>query len=271
MSGVTAVDREGTGAAAMSRIGTVYRWDLLLGLHNRFVQVFALACLAGGTVLAVTATGHELVTLALFQTLLFFGSLFAFLIGWASGQRSREQGAFLFAQPLGSLEIVAGKLLGTGTWCLLLLALFMVPAAVGSGSPTTILVLGALSFGFMLVYVLGGLLIGFIASPASGLLAVLLAWAVSVAGWELGLLVLGSTNWMQASPGLFVALLLLNPAGAFRIAALIGLDAIPFDAAELETGRIIFENILPFTAMVFGAWLVVLTALASWLLGRQQY
>jgi hypothetical protein len=164
------------------RSGTVFRWDLLLGLHNRFVQVFALACVAGGTVLVAATPGPEMLPLALMQALLFFGSLFGALIGWASGQRARAQGAFLFAQPLGSLEIVAGKLTGTGTWCLLLLLLFMAPAAFAAGMPATILVLGTLAFGFVLVYVLAGLLIGLIAAPVAGLLAVLLAWGVSVGG-----------------------------------------------------------------------------------------
>jgi hypothetical protein len=263
--------RAGEEAGALSRIGAVYRWDLLLGLHNRFVQVVALACVAGGTVLAAASPGPEMLPLAVFQVLLFFGSLFGFLIGWGSGQRSREQGAFLFAQPLGSLEIVVGKLMGTGTWCLLLLLLFMAPSAVGAATPATLFVLGALALGFVLVYVLGGLLIGLIAAPVSGLLAVLLAWAVSVAGWELGLLLLSDATWVQGSPGLFLALLLLNPAGAFRIAALIGLDAVPFDAAELATGRIVFENIMLFTALVFGLWLAVLAAAATWNLGRQQF
>jgi hypothetical protein len=271
VSRVTTTERAGAEAGAVSRIGAVYRWDLLLGLHNRFVQVVALACAAGGTMLAAASPGREILPLALFQALLFFGSLFGSLIGWSSGQRSRDQGAFLFAQPLGSLEIVAGKLLGTGTWCLLLLLLFLAPAAVGAATPATIFVLGGLALGFVLVYVLGGLLVGLIAAPVSGLLAVLLAWAVSVAGWELGLLTLGETSLMQGSPRLFVGLLLLNPAGAFRIATLIGLDAVPFDAAELETGRLVFENIVLFTAVLFGLWLAVLGAAATWRLDRQQF
>lgn len=255
----------------MSRLGALYRWDLLLGLHNRFVRVFALACVTGGMVLVAASPGHDMLPLALLQALLFFGSLFGALIGWASGQRSRAQGAFLFAQPLGSLEIVVGKLLGTGTWCLLLLLLFLAPATLAAGSPATILALGSLAFGFVLVYVLGGLLIGLVAAPVQGLLVVLLAWGVSLAGWELGLLWLSEAAWLQRSPGLFLALLLVNPAGAFRIAALLGLEAVPFDAAELETGRILFENILLFTVGTFGLWLAALAATAAWSLGRQEF
>jgi hypothetical protein len=68
-----------------------------------------------------------------------------------------------------------------------------------------------------------------------------------------------------------VALLLLNPAGAFRIAALIGMEGVPFDASELETGRIVFQNIMPFAAGIFTLWLAALAAAATWSLGRQQF
>ncbi|MEX0741173.1 MAG: hypothetical protein WD079_00150, partial [Phycisphaeraceae bacterium] len=216
----------------MSRVLAVYQWDLTQGLRNRFMQVFALACLMGGSALLAASPGPETLPLVLIQAMLFFGSLFAFLIGWGSGQQARSQAGFLFAQPLTSGELVTGKLLGTGTWCLLLLAIFMGPAVLRTGMAETVLALGALAAGFLLVCLLGGLAIGLLAAPVSGLLSVLIAWAVTVAGWELGLLVLSEAAWMQEMPGLFVTLLLANPAGAFRVAAMIGLEAVPFDASE---------------------------------------
>jgi hypothetical protein len=253
------------------RVGAVCRWDIRLGVKSRIVQILVPAWLAGGAVLVATAPDEATLPLILMQAVLFFGSLFGALIGWGSGQRAREQGAFLFAQPLDALEIVAGKLIGTGTWALLLLLLFFAPAALTAGMPTTILALAALAAGFMLVYVLGGLLIGLNASPVAGLLAVLLVWGISVAGWELGLLLLSDAWWMQQSPGPFLTLLLLNPAGAFRIAAFIGLDTVPLDAAEFETGRIVFEHIVLVTGGIFGLWLAALAALTTALLRRQQF
>lgn len=255
----------------MKRLAAIFRWDLLLGLHNRFVQIFALACLAGGMVIVAVSAGQQMLPLALMQALLFFGSLIGALIGWGSGQRARTQGAFLFAQPLTPLEITLGKLAGTGVWCILLLLLFLFPAIVAGGTPGSIGVLAILATGFLLVYVLVGLLIGLVAAPVTGLLAVLLAWGISVAGWELGLLLLSDMSWLQQSPGVFVGLLLLNPAGAFRVSSLIGLDTVPFDAAELEHGRVIFENIVPFTMGIFLIWLAGLTAAAAWGVRRQQF
>lgn len=255
----------------MSRITTLYLWDLTQGLQNRFLQVFALVCIMGGSALLAAAPGRETLPLILIQTILFFGSLFACLVGWGSGQQAREQGAFLFAQPIGAGELILGKLLGTGSWFLLILLLFMGPVALRAGMPGTLAALGMLSLGFLLVCVLAGLLIGLLARPVSGLLAVLLVWAVAVAGWELALLVISEMAWIQRMPGVFVTLLLVNPAGAFRVSALLGLQAVPFDADELETGRLVFQNIRLIAAAIFVLWLAVLFIVTRWRLGRQEY
>ncbi len=255
----------------MSRLAAVYLWDLMLGLRNRFVQVFALASVMGGSALLAAAPGRETLPLVLIQALLFFGSLFAFLIGWGSGQQARNQGAFLFAQPIGTTELVGGKLLGTGSWCLVLLGLFIGPAAMHAGMLDTMLPLAGLAIGFLFVCMLGGLVIGLAAAPISGLLAVLLAWAVSVAGWELGLLVLSEAAWIEHVPWLFVTLLLVNPAGAFRIGAMIGLEAVPFDADELEAGRWVFEHIWLVATGIFTLWVMALfTGMTAWI-SREEF
>jgi len=137
--------------------------------------------------------------------------------------------------------------------------------------PATLLGLGILSAGFLLVCVLAGLVLGLLATPVSGLLAVLLVWALSVAGWELGLLVLARTAWIEQWPGLFVTLLLINPAGAFRVGALVGLDSVPFDTAELQTGRLVFQNIKLAATGIFILWLAALFVMARWRLGRQEF
>lgn len=243
----------------------------MLGLRNRFTQVFAFASVVGGSALLVAAPGRETLPLILIQALLFFGSLFAFLVGWGSGQQARHQGAFLFAQPIGSGELVGGKLLGTGSWGIALLALFMGPAIVRAGMLESLLPLMALPIGFLLVCMLAGLGIGLLAAPVSGLLAVLLAWVSIVAGWELGLLVLSEAAWIERAPWLFVALLLANPAGAFRLGAMIGLDTVPFDAEGLETGRWVFENITLVAMGVFALWTVALFIAITWRIDRHEF
>ena len=255
----------------MSRILAVIRWDLRLGLRNRFMQVFAFASVAGGSALLFAAPGRETLSLVLIQVLLFFGSLFAFLVGWGSGQQARDQGAFLFAQPIGRGELVVGKLLGTGSWGIVLLALFMAPAVVRTGTLDQLLPLIGLPIGFLLVCMLVGLGIGLVAAPVTGLLAVLLAWAVSVAGWELGLLVLSEAAWIERAPWAFVTLLLANPAGAFRVGAMISLDSVPFNADGLETGQWVFEHIALVAMAVFAAWAAVLFAAISWRVDRHEF
>lgn len=255
----------------MNRVLTVFRWDLMQGLRNRFLQVFALATVMGGTAMLVAAPGRETLPLILIQALLFFGSLFAFLIGWASGQEARDQGAFLFAQPIGVRELVGGKLLGTGAWAILLFVLFMGPATLRVGMLDNLLPLIGLPIGFLVVCLLAGLGIGLLATPVSGLLTVLLTWVVTVAGWELGLLVLSQAPWFEHAPWLFVTLVLMNPAGAFRIGAMIGLDSVPFDTDGLETGRWVFEHIAPVALGIFAIWTVILFLTITRQLTRQEY
>lgn len=255
----------------MSRLLTIFRWDLMAALRNRFMQAFAFACVVGGSALLFAAPGRETLPLVLIQALLFFGSLFAFLIGWGSGQQARQQGAFLFAQPIGTSELVAGKLLGTGSWGIILLALFMGPAVLRSGMVETMLPLIVLAIGFLSVCLLAGLGIGLLATPVSGLLAVLLAWAMSVAGWELGLLVLSEAAWIEATPWLFVTLLLVNPAGAFRVGSMIGLESVPFDTEGLETGRWVFEHITLVALALFAIWAVMLFATIARGIDRQEF
>jgi len=252
------------------QVAAIYLWELTQGLQNRFLQVFALACLAGGAGLLAAAPGADVLPLVLIQAILFFGSLLALLVGWSSGQQVRGQGPFLFAQPIGSSELIVGQLLGTASWCALLLLLFMGPATVNAANPGALLALAGLAIGFTLVCVMGGLVIGLKAAPVSGLLAALLAWAVAVAGWELGLLLLAELAWIQQSPAVFLSLLLANPAGVFRVGALVGLDSVPFDAAELETGRWVFQYVEWVALVIFAAWLVVLGAVGTWAVHRQE-
>lgn len=255
----------------MSRLLTVMEWDLMQGLRNRFMQVFAFASVVGGSALLVAAPGRDTLPLVMIQALLFFGSLFAFLVGWGSGQQARDEGAFLAAQPIGSAELLSGKLLGTGAWGMVLMILFMGPAIVRAGMFENFLPLIGLPTGFLLVCLLAGMGIGMLAAPVSGLLAVLLAWAMSVAGWELGLLILGQMPWIEDAAWMFVALLLINPAGAFRIGAMIGLDSVPFDTEGLETGRWVFEHITLVAMALFAVWIVTLFVFVVRRLDRLEY
>jgi len=255
----------------VNRIAAIFRWELLLALRNRFMLAFAIASILGGVTLLAAAPAPETLAMAAIQVILFFGSLLAFLVGWSSGQQARAEGAFLFAQPIGAGELVVGKVLGAGSWCLALLLLFLAPAAIQAGMTDTLLTLILLASGYALVCLSAGLLIGLSAAPVPGLLAVLMSWVILVAGWELGLLVLAEIGGIASLPALFVTLLLVNPAGVFRIGALVGLETIPFDTAELETGRLAFDYIWTTAGTVFIGWILAILTLTIWRVGRAEF
>jgi hypothetical protein len=255
----------------VKRAAAIVLWEVQQGLRNRFMRIFALACLGGGAALLAAAPSREVLPMLLIQAILLVGSLFALLIGWGNGQQTQAQGPFLFAQPVSAGELIGGQLIGTGGWCTVLLLLFVVPAAARVGAPQALAALFGLGVGLVAVCVLAGLLIGILVTPVSGMLAVLLGWVVAVAGWEIGLLVLAQAVPLERIPGLFVALLLINPAGAFRIGTMVGLEAVPFDADELETGRVVFEHIVLVAGAIFGTWIALLFALGVRLVDRQQH
>lgn len=254
----------------MSRIRAVLLWDLGRGLGNRLFRVAAAAALGGGTLLLLVAPGPEAVPVTALLALLFFGTLLSILIGWASGQRTRDLGPFLFAQPVSPGELLAGKLAGTGLWSLALLVLFLIPSIVFGGDPVTLVAVGALAAGVLLVFVLAGLVIGLAAGPVSGLLSVLLLWGASVVGWEAALAVFAGAGWLSGAPALFIAALLANPAGAFRVGALVGIDGVPFDVEGIDAWGWLFGQIELVAASIFLLWLIVLFRVGVVTLRRQE-
>lgn len=255
----------------MSRAWAVALWDLQLGLQNRLLHVLAAAGLAAGFALWALAPDPDPVAMLLLQVLLFFGSLFALLMGWASGQQARGQGAFLFAQPVRGWELVLGKLLAVAVWCAGLLVLVTGPVAVGFGLLAPVASLAALAFGLLLVAAAAGLVIGIAARAAPGLLGALGAWAVAVAGWEVGLIFLADVPGIADVPAVFVGLLLLNPVGAFRVAAMVGLEAVPFDTEGLGVWGGVFDSIGAVAAGLFALWLLGLVLGGAWTVRRQEF
>lgn len=254
----------------MTRVRAVLLWDLGRALGNRLLWVSAAAALGGGALISLVAPGPEAVPVTAILALLFFGTLFSILIGWASGQQTRDLGPFLFAQPVSAGELLMGKLAGTGLWSLALLVLFLGPAVILGSDPATLVGLGALAAGILLVFVLAGLVVGLAAGTVSGLLGVLLLWGMSVVGWEAGLALLSGAGWLPGAPALFLALLLSNPAGAFRVGALVGLEGVPFDVEQVDQWSWLFAHLETVATAVFLLWLIVLFRVGVGAIRRQE-
>lgn len=255
----------------MHRFAAIYYWDLLQGIRNRFLQVFTLFCAMGGVALLAASPGPETVPIILIDSVLFFASLLAIMVGWSSGQQTRSQGAFLFAQPIGALELVVAKLLGTGTWCILLLLIFLSPLLSHLESINTLLPFIYLTAGYLLVCLLIGLLIGLTSSSVSGLLAALTVWVVMIFGWELGLMLLAQLTEITQYPALFVTLLLTNPAGVFRVGSLVGMETFRFDASELGTSIFVFHHVKLVSVGIFAIWSALIFILTGWRVSRQEF
>jgi len=246
-------------------------WDLAQGLRNRFLAVFAVGCLFGGGAVLGAGLDAANLPLVLLQGILVFGTLLAALVGWSSGQHSRAQGALLMAQPLGPAALLLGKVAGNGIWLVALLLLFLAPVLVLGPGRSDAARLAVLGSAVLLVFMCIGIGIGLLMRPVAGLLAILGCWIAAIAGWELLLLALARGEWMRQQPGLFLALLLANPAGAFRIGALVGLETVPFHADELRVGRAFFLHPIAGAIAVCTAWCAIALLAARFVLARREW
>lgn len=267
-SGVPRIRCARGGAARLVRgAWSVFLWDLQVGLRNRLLRAFGLATLLGGALLPLVVPGAEALPSVLVLVTLFFGPLFAVLVGWASGQQARAQGPLLFAQPVRPSGVVLGKWAAAGVWCAGLVLLGVAPGAARFGAFDTLVPLAALAVGLVLVFALAGLTVGLVAEPVAGLLAVLFVWGLAIAGWEIGLAWIADAGWLTGLPELFVVLVLANPAGAFRVGALVGLEIVPLELGGFGGP---LRHSVAVAAWVFVAWAAGLYALAVRMLGRQE-
>jgi len=247
------------------------RWELRQSGRSRLLQGWTgIVVLGSGGLLAAFTEGPALLT-ALLLAILFFGSLAAFLFGWARGGEARDQGALLFAQPIGPGTLLAGKLLGAGVGCGGLLVVVLAPAALQGVEGGALALLWILGLAYLLIFALGGVLIGLMAERASGLLGGLLAWGGSVVGWEMGLALLTGWSPVAQVPGLFLILLLANPAGAFRVGSTVGLDVVPVEIEGLEAWGWLLGNAELAALAISGAWIAALLAFGVWAVGRLEF
>jgi len=252
------------------------REELALALRSRWTQVFA--AVFGVLALSVSGAGYVIsgghgvqdfarTAVSLVQLVLLLVPLTALLIGVLSLAPERGAAEIVFSQPVPRHTILLGKLLG-------LFQALAAAQAVGFGAAGVIVYgqSGVEGLGGFLLLVAGSLvttavflgLAAFLAAGAVGrgrtraLALALVAWFVSVVLVDLA--ALGAASLLPSGTASRVLILasLLNPIGAVRTGALLGIEGTgAFGAASLA--------LLRFTHGPAGAALCLGLSLAFWL------
>jgi len=226
----------------LRNVSIVARKELRDALRSRWFVLYALAfaVLALG-LSALTLGGAELVGFAAFgraaagliNLVVLIVPLMALTIGAQSVAGEAERGTLglLLAQPVTRTEVLAGKFLG---------AAIALTGALAAGFGTSGLVLGARAsasappallawlMGAAFLFGLAMLAVGFLISTITARAGVAVGiatfvWLGFVLLGDLGLM--GSALMMKMSTGTLLGLAMANPAQAFKIASLIGLNA----------------------------------------------
>ena len=226
----------------LRNVSIVARKELRDALRSRWFVLYALAfaVLALG-LSALTLGGAELVGFAAFgraaagliNLVVLIVPLMALTIGAQSVAGEAERGTLglLLAQPVTRTEVLAGKFLG---------AAIALTGALAAGFGTSGLVLGARAsasappallawlMGAAFLFGLAMLAVGFLISTITARAGVAVGiatfvWLGFVLLGDLGLM--GSALMMKMSTETLLGLAMANPAQAFKIASLIGLNA----------------------------------------------
>ncbi len=231
----------------------IIRREVATTLHNRFVQIFAILVWAGSIGVAVLSGRPEAVPFGLLLLFLYVVPLFGLLIGVSAAHEEHDERAFLWSQPVPRAAYVLGKAATlVGALATVLLGALVAGGAVGAAARTLALLWG-LGVALVLVSVSGGITVGqYTTGRARGLMAVLVVWFGAFALYDALALVGAGVGALQALPGLWVGLLLINPVDAVRLAGLFGLENVPFSAPGDAAWMADLLTFLP-------AWVAVLT------------
>ena len=234
-------------------------------LLNRYFQVFASLSLLGGLSAATLVEDGDASAFFIMQILLYFGSLFAVLIGVSTARAESEEWPLLFSQPVRRSAFALGKFAALATiFALVLVPLFVPPLFVGAPAGRLAL-LYLQSLGLAACFGGLGLAAGFVARDrAQGLVFGASAWLLLLFGVDL--VALFAAHWpaWQRVPDLWVAGLMLNPLDAFRIQALFSMEQIPAEAAgKTPLAHWWLAHAGLWFALLCGAWIASMMTLAS--------
>jgi hypothetical protein len=178
------------------------------------------------------------------------------LLGLSSAHAEADEFTWLLGQPRGPGPWLAGKalaLLGLAGGSTLLLGL---PAALAGGISGDLALAVAGAAGVAGVCAAAGLALGFwIRDAVRGLILAVAVWFLVVFGLDLLQLAVAGAPWAQAHPDVWVAGLMLNPLGAYRITVLFAVEHAAFSGLAADSLAGWWSGHAPL-------WLVV--ALAGW-------
>jgi ABC-type transport system involved in multi-copper enzyme maturation permease subunit len=237
---------------------------------NRYVQVASVLALAGGIAAVMLSEEAGAVAFILLQIALYFVSLFALLAGVSSARAEAEEWPILFAQPAPRWAFVLGKFLALLTLFAGILVFLFIPALITTPTPGLLVGLFALTLGVAAVFGSLGLCTGLLATDRpQGLVFGVAAWLFLLFGYGFGTLLLAQWPLVQKMSDLWVLLLMLNPAEAFRIQALFAFEQIPPESAsKTALAQWWLANASAWSAGISAAWTSLLLLLATWRISR---
>jgi len=258
--------RATVGRAAMHREWVSHRL-------NRFLYAHVVLVLVAGT-LPLLTPGDALARGApwwLLHAVLYAVSLSALLLGLSSAQAEAEEFTWLLGQPAGPGPWLLGKaaaLAGLAGGSTLAIALPVMLAGGGS-SGLTVVALGAAAVA--VVMAMAGLVIGFwIRDAVRGLIAAVAVWFTLVFGTDLLLLAVAGAPWVQANPDAWVAALMLNPLGAYRVTVLFAVEQAAFSGLAAGSLAGWWTKNAPLWLGVVTAASTTIFVVIAWLGARRQ-
>jgi hypothetical protein len=234
--------------------------ELLANRLSRFLHVHLLLATTAGLLPLFTPT--DAATAApwwVLQAVLYCLSLSALLLGLNSAHGEADEYPMLFSQPTSRGAWLAGKTAGLSALVVPSAVLLVAPAALMGGFTAGLGAMAAAAAGLSVAMAAAGLALGFwIRDHVRGLLAALAVWFVLLFGSDILLLAIAGAPWVQARPGLWVVVLMLNPLDALRVTALFGIQGAAPPGLD-STG------LIRWWLAHSGAWLALL--LAGWTAG----
>ena len=232
------------------------RYELLLAIRSRWLQVFALTF--AGLALAVASGGYLMsggygvqdfarTAASLVQLVLLLVPLAALVFGALALTPDRGAAELLYAQPVSRGAILAGRMLGV--WAALVAAELLGFGAAGLAVGQQAGADGVSQYGALVVTaaVLTAVFLAVAALLSSAnagrrtrvLAGALVVWFVTAVLFDLAVLAAASTMRSGAASRLLVVASLVNPVDAARVGVLVAIDGVSaFGAASLALFRV---------------------------------